>query len=212
METETETSLPENLPEVNLPEVNLPEVNLPEDNLPEVNLPEDQALITASSQSPAPCSARNPRQLSDWVRRNRTTAKAASNRFRRTRKPKKVQGKPTGASRTASKALAGQEALPPPTPYQNNQSTSLLEAKKATPWLEVIPAGGLSLFEVEPRHCRWPVNPQHEEYRCCGAPRVLPYPYCQEHVRRAFNFNARASSAFATSRTYPKSVSTKGFV
>lgn len=172
-------------------------------------------MITASSQSPASCSARNPRQLSDWVRRNRTT----SNQFRRTRRTKKPKtaSKPASkklqdASKTASKALAGQEALPPPTPSQNNQSTSLLEAKKATPWLEVIPAGGLSLFEVEPRHCRWPVNPQHEEYRCCGAPRVSPYPYCQEHVRRAFNFNARASSAFATSRTYPKSVSTKGFV
>lgn len=173
-----------------------------------MNLPEIQALITASSQSPFPCSARNPRQLSDWVRRNRTRLNSRANQFRQTRKrnpSKKLKTAPRKAPRSVSKTLP----LPPPTPSSQNQPTSLLEAKGTTPVSvalppKPVPEGGLSLFEVESYHCRWPVNPQNEDYRCCGAQKVFPYPYCQEHIRRAFNFNPRTSAL-----VFPKRASTR---
>lgn len=40
--------------------------------------------------------------------------------------------------------------------------------------------------DLEPCHCKWIVGEPREEHFYCGAPRVEAEPYCQPHLRRAF--------------------------
>ena len=35
--------------------------------------------------------------------------------------------------------------------------------------------------------CRWPIgDPQRSDFHFCGKPKVADFPYCELHVRRAF--------------------------
>ncbi|HWO07298.1 MAG TPA: GcrA family cell cycle regulator [Candidatus Paceibacterota bacterium] len=47
---------------------------------------------------------------------------------------------------------------------------------------------------LEARDCRWPIgDPQHEGFHFCGRKRVCALPYCELHLRRAFQrFATRA--------------------
>lgn len=45
-----------------------------------------------------------------------------------------------------------------------------------------------ALIALEPADCRWPLgDPQEKSFSFCRAPRSAGSPYCQEHVRKAYN-------------------------
>jgi hypothetical protein len=144
----------------------------------------------SANQPKVRSSCRDPAQQQKFLRRKQTRLSM----FRRPRKkklfprkgPEEAPGKAPGEVQRAS---TGEGAtLPAPTP--ENEPGSLPGPKGALPGQtipETIPEGGLPLVEAESRHCRWPVNPEGTDYRCCGAPKLFPYPYCEAHVARAFH-------------------------
>jgi hypothetical protein len=50
------------------------------------------------------------------------------------------------------------------------------------------PKGGVSSLDLKSHHCRWPISPEGERYRFCGAQRVGLYPYCHGHGRMAYRY------------------------
>jgi hypothetical protein len=48
--------------------------------------------------------------------------------------------------------------------------------------------GPVLIHELEPHHCRWPEGDPREidTFRYCGAPALLPGPYCRDHLLRAY--------------------------
>jgi GcrA cell cycle regulator len=49
------------------------------------------------------------------------------------------------------------------------------------------PAHGVTIFELLPRHCRWPFgDPRLPGFRFCGAQRADRLPYCIMHARLAY--------------------------
>jgi hypothetical protein len=152
----------------------------------------NQPRTEAGSSSSREISCRDHAQQLEFLRRQR----ARLNMFRkppRKGKPRKKvltprtgPGKPPGTAQSASKGVGAT----PPAPTPEIEPACLPGPKGALPEetiQETIPPGGLSLFETQSHHCRWPVNPEGMDYRCCGAPKLFPYPYCETHVGRAFN-------------------------
>jgi GcrA cell cycle regulator len=44
-----------------------------------------------------------------------------------------------------------------------------------------------SLFDLEPHHCRWPVDVQGQQWPgYCGDKKVIGLSYCNRHVRKAY--------------------------
>jgi GcrA cell cycle regulator len=54
---------------------------------------------------------------------------------------------------------------------------------------------------LEQHDCRWPIgDPRHPDFHFCGAPQLLGRPYCELHVRMAFQpMKSRAPSPSASS-------------
>jgi len=46
----------------------------------------------------------------------------------------------------------------------------------------------VALVDLEPHHCRWPVNdPRDADFGFCGQQKVAGTPYCMHHAKRALN-------------------------
>jgi hypothetical protein len=168
--------------------------------------------VGSSSSFSREISCRDHAQQLDFLRRQR----AKLNMFRkppRKGKPRKKVltprnggGKPLGKVQDASKGAGAT----PPAPTSENEPACLPGPKGALP-AETIPEGGLPLFETQSRHCRWPVNPEGTDYRCCGAPKLFPYPYCETHVGRAFNqHQLEARGVFVPTSKFQKLAPKKG--
>ena len=62
-----------------------------------------------------------------------------------------------------------------------------------TPRVEEYIAGkGVKLIELKERMCRWPIgDPKDENFRFCGCDSHPELPYCDHHVKMAFQINTR---------------------
>lgn len=57
---------------------------------------------------------------------------------------------------------------------------------KVEPEIEPI-TGGATIMSLTDRMCKWPIgDPKSNEFRFCGRSVRAGYPYCQEHVRVAY--------------------------
>ena len=54
---------------------------------------------------------------------------------------------------------------------------------------EPPPFGPVSVADVDRRHCRWPLDDPRgvSTFRYCGERRVSGFPYCEAHVRLAYD-------------------------
>jgi len=53
-------------------------------------------------------------------------------------------------------------------------------------------AGEVSLLDLEPRMCRWPLgDPQDEAFGFCGEDKLSGVPYCEEHAKLAYQAASR---------------------
>lgn len=48
------------------------------------------------------------------------------------------------------------------------------------------PADLLSIYDLEPHHCRWPYGDPKHEHGFCGKHAVIGLPYCIDHCRRSY--------------------------
>lgn len=80
---------------------------------------------------------------------------------------------------------------PPPQPVIAPEP----EPVAAPPLEAVIPSESLTLFELTPRTCRWPLGgPKDPATHFCGAPKDLNTPYCPTHEARAWQPNSSVSA------------------
>lgn len=58
----------------------------------------------------------------------------------------------------------------------------------AAPILKVVPmlCEPVELLDLQPHHCRYPVNQDGADYLACGSRKVDGKPYCVDHSRLAF--------------------------
>ncbi len=55
-----------------------------------------------------------------------------------------------------------------------------------------------SLFDLEPHHCRWPVDVEGQKWPgYCGDQKVIGLSYCANHIRRAFQVGQSRQSKVA---------------
>ncbi|WP_084293140.1 GcrA family cell cycle regulator [Bradyrhizobium sp. WSM3983] len=75
--------------------------------------------------------------------------------------------------------------------FQLEASEEYLEASA-----EVVPmARYLTLEQLEPSSCRWPIgDPASPDFRFCGAPAVPGQSYCASCARKAYQAHVRRSS------------------
>lgn len=50
--------------------------------------------------------------------------------------------------------------------------------------LRLEPPPILQIWQLEPQHCRWPVN--DDPYEFCGATKVRGHSYCVTHLKMAY--------------------------
>ena len=55
------------------------------------------------------------------------------------------------------------------------------------------PEGGVQLQDLKDRMCKWPHgDPQESDFHFCGGPSVPGLPYCEEHVKAAYQTNKKS--------------------
>ena len=61
------------------------------------------------------------------------------------------------------------------------------------PMREEIREGGVTMAELTPRMCRWPMgDPKSPDFRFCGCQAEPGMPYCEEHAKIAYQTSSRA--------------------
>jgi GcrA cell cycle regulator len=101
-----------------------------------------------------------------------STVRVAASRLRLPKKDGRRR-KPKGEK--AAPAVAAQEPYTP-TVYPDVDATDAKEYGKR-----------LRAEAATDNTCRWPIgDPQHADFRFCGAKRVSGRPYCETHTRKAY--------------------------
>ena len=76
----------------------------------------------------------------------------------------------------------------PPTPSEVAHSAAEWQALKAAMERQDAARSDLiSLLDLEPHHCRWPIGEPVEGF--CGARKVNGLPYCTDHAVRAYDLD-----------------------
>lgn len=92
------------------------------------------------------------------------------------RKPVAPRQRPAVARRPMRRAVA--ITLPPPMPK--------VEPMESAPSPDAPPPLMLSLLDLSPQTCKWPVgDPIEADFGFCGHPPIEGKPYCDHHYRRS---------------------------
>lgn len=81
-------------------------------------------------------------------------------------------------------------------PIQQNTKKQKSEAPKPRRVVQPIPefkGKGVSLVDLKPGMCRWPVgDPKEENFNFCGCKSLPGLPYCEHHAKLAYQVSSRS--------------------
>ncbi|MCR4917559.1 MAG: hypothetical protein K5912_01280 [Alphaproteobacteria bacterium] len=115
------------------------------------------------------------------------TTKAAADKKTTT---KASVAKKTTVKKNVAKAAPAKKTQPKektPTP----KKTIVSGVKKSTNIHQRIVQHALEMMDLKPGQCRWPIgDPDSEDFHFCGKQVFVGKPYCYEHCKQAYQFNA----------------------
>lgn len=99
-------------------------------------------------------------------------------------------------NRAISGTPVGRQRMPLP-PLQSlpmMSRSAILEPQLRNGSDEVARNGGMALANIGEQHCRWPIgDPRSPDFRFCGCNVSSSLPYCEEHIRVAYQGQTRKS-------------------
>lgn len=123
-------------------------------------------------------------------RRSRTQAATDTDLLQRLTKPKKAKTPRAKQVRVQSYG-SGLRLVETPAPMAAD-----LEPETS--------ATAVNFMQLEPHHCRWPVEGEGAAMLCCGADKLDGFSYCARHARMAYTPARSRTQTFHHGRTFGK--------
>ena len=105
------------------------------------------------------------------------------------KKPVKAASKATNSK--AKEVLENKEVKVAKKNLAKPATSKTKDSKKNLTVHQRIIQHSLEMMDLKPGQCRWPIgDPDSENFHFCGRPVFVGKPYCYEHCKQAYQFNA----------------------